>query len=420
MNIKKTEVVVFGPESNNKSWVFTMHEKALQQKKGYKYLGLDVYVSLRWNVMRSRLYAKARSKLSYALSVHNCHDVLNVGLGVQLWKTLIRPCLEYGCEIWGDTEWKEAEQLQRLAAKRILHCSVNTTNEAVLGELGWWSMRARFDLLRLRFWGKVVNMSLGSVVKRVYNESASTFESEYKWLFHRPLPQLSVNEKENKQIMRKYMQPVREAKRNNWCAGIYECLQRYGLIRFWNYAFMDGQWFTQLKNVIHAHEQLEWKKRMEMKDKLRTYRLMKTELVMEPYLASSDGERSVYDLFKIRNGTNVLRVETGRFSYVGGHRTHLELPLRKCLICASGQVEDEQHFMLHCSAYGTEREQCFQRLREHLHGRIVFDALNDDERLQILLLADSYSYVHNDVKQIVKQYVEKIYAKRQRYNMFLM
>jgi exonuclease III len=420
VNVKKTEVVVFGPESNNKSFVFTMHGKALEQKKGYKYLGLDVYVSLRWNVMRSRLYAKARSKLSYALSVHNCHDVLNVGLAVQLWKTLIRPCLEYGCEIWGDTEWKEAEQLQRLAAKRILHCSSNTTNEAVLGELGWWSMRARFDLLRLRFWGKVVNMPLESVVKRVYNESAAAFEMDYKWLFHRPPPQLSDDEKENKKVMRKYMQPVREAKRNNWCAGIYECLQRYGLLRFWDYGFMDVHWFTQLKNVIHAYEQLEWKKRMEMKDKLRTYRTLKTELVMEPYLILSDGEKSVYDLFKIRNGTNVLRVETGRFSYVGGHRTHLDLPLRKCLVCASGQVEDEKHFILHCSAYGIEREQCFRRLREHLHGKITFDALNDDERLQIVLLADSYSRVLDDIMPIVKQYVEKIYAKRQRYNMFLM
>ena len=28
------------------------------------------------------------------------------------WEVLVRPCLEYGAEIWGERGWKEAENLQ--------------------------------------------------------------------------------------------------------------------------------------------------------------------------------------------------------------------------------------------------------------------------------------------------------------------
>ena len=46
-------------------------------------------------------------------------------------------------------QWEEAEVVQREMAKMILRCSSLMANEVVLGELGWWTLKARRDLLRL-------------------------------------------------------------------------------------------------------------------------------------------------------------------------------------------------------------------------------------------------------------------------------
>ena len=55
--------------------------------------------------------------------------------------------------------------------KMILRCSEKMTNEVVLGELGWWEMKGRRDMLRLRFWGKIERMQNSRLVKVVYEES---------------------------------------------------------------------------------------------------------------------------------------------------------------------------------------------------------------------------------------------------------
>ena len=83
---------------------------------------------------------------------------------VNVWKTLVRPVLEYGAVVMGDVIWPEAEQIQRRMGKMILRCSEKMTNEVVLGELGWWSMKGRRDMMRLLFWRKIVCMSQSRLV----------------------------------------------------------------------------------------------------------------------------------------------------------------------------------------------------------------------------------------------------------------
>ena len=61
---------------------------------------------------------------------------------VNVWKTLVRPVLERS-RSYGDVLWPEAEQIQRRMGKMILRCGEKMTNEVVLGELGWWSMKGR-------------------------------------------------------------------------------------------------------------------------------------------------------------------------------------------------------------------------------------------------------------------------------------
>jgi hypothetical protein len=370
--------------------------------------------------MRERLYGKARAKFAKAFGMANSTRLLNVEFGVQLWKALIRPVLEYGCEVWADDKWEQGEQLQRMAAKRILRCTVSTTDEAVLGELGWWTLKARSDMLRLRFWGKIVNkMSLSSVTKRVYLQSRSIFERELRPLLTPPI--LIGNEDEQKKQQQQYQRKLKRARATNWCFGVYQMLQKYDLIEHWDSAHVGSQWSSLVFKAVQAREQQDWLLRMSHHPKLRTYCTLKSTLRCEPYLATSDGEKSVYDLFKLRSGTHVLRLETGRYERVVGPNGKLEkkpIEQRRCLMCVDGSVETEAHFLLHCHVFRVERRHCVEQLAKAMKGSVFsWDRMTDQQKVQLLLMGDCFSDCHGDIWPIVRAYVRKIYGKRQRLNL---
>ena len=73
--------------------------------------------------------------------------------------------------------------MQREMAKMILRCSPNMANEVAVGELGWWTLKGRRDLLRLKYWGTIVEMKRSRLVKQVYVESRKRLEAgkQSKW-----------------------------------------------------------------------------------------------------------------------------------------------------------------------------------------------------------------------------------------------
>ena len=92
---------------------------------------------------------------------------------------------------------------------------------------------------------------------------------------------------------------------------------------------------------------------MQKKDKLRLYRVLKVEWGREEYLGLPTEQRVL--LAELRCGTNRLRVETGRWKQEVWED-------RICLLCGSGEVEDERHVLLKCALYTNLREQFFRRV----------------------------------------------------------
>ena len=90
-------------------------------------------------------------------------------------------------------------------------------------------------------------------------------------------------------------------------------------------------------------------------NKLRTYRKLKNEYRLEKYLLSNENSRAEISTFcKIRVSARRLLVEEGRYK---------KIPLgdRICKLCKNG-IEDEQHFILHCTALEHIRKQFFENL----------------------------------------------------------
>ena len=117
-------------------------------------------------------------------SIATCRTGGGDGTFVQGWqlacaraRELVRPLLEYAAEVASLTPWPDAEQLQVTMGKRILQCWTHTTNEAVLGELGWQLLEARAQQLRVSFWAKLLAMPPDSPARLVYDASLVAYSA---------------------------------------------------------------------------------------------------------------------------------------------------------------------------------------------------------------------------------------------------
>ena len=96
---------------------------------------------------------------------------------------------------------------------------------------------------------------------------------------------------------------------------------------------------------------------------------------------------------KFRLGLLQLRIKTARFI-----RPRVPPEERFCLICSSGEVEDEAHFLLACTEYSQLRETLFNTISDHAN----FFTMNQNEKLNFLV--NDPSTVKNTAKFIVEAF----------------
>ena len=144
---------------------------------------------------------------------------------------------------------QQCEKFQRKVGKIILGVSTKTTNEVVLGELGWWRMKARRDMARLVFWRKLIKMNISRIAKKIYI--------------------------------------VSRGKNTPWIPYTQALLHDICMKKEWrteNVSATASEWRNKIKNALYVREEKHWKQNMSLKTKLDTYRTLKFELSFENYL----------------------------------------------------------------------------------------------------------------------------------------
>ncbi len=92
---------------------------------------------------------------------------------------------------------------------------------------------------------------------------------------------------------------------------------------------------------------------------------------MEPYVKLNIGRQERSLLAQLRYGILQIQLETGR--YCNEAREN-----RLCKVCNEGFVEDQKHFLFHCTAYRDKRENFVQLIM----GRIPdWNVLSDNQKL---------------------------------------
>ena len=136
LNPKKSQVVVFEMRQPPRHVKWKLGESEIEQVRQYKYLGIELTRTLRWNVYLKRVLAKAHRNMTQALAMGVSGGFMSTRLANIIWMSLVRSIIEYGCEIWGDGCFVDLEKLQTAMGKRILRCGSRMTEEVVRGELG--------------------------------------------------------------------------------------------------------------------------------------------------------------------------------------------------------------------------------------------------------------------------------------------
>ena len=322
---------------------------------------MELENKLTWKLFKTRLIEKAERNMRKAMGMGNKTKHLSAKAAIGLWKALIRPVLEYGAEIWGESNWKEAETLQRTMAKRILGMNEKTSNEAVLGDLGWWPLKARRDMIRLRYWQTILSMKEKRLPRLIYD-----WQKEQKY--------------HNDSLLLCTKKLLVELDLHD-----YLISQKINMNK--------AEWNKLIQRKIQEREQREWRQRALSKPKLRTYIKYKKILKEEEYLNSEDaiGRRM---LARLRSGTNSLRIETGRYE-----RPKIPEEYRICKLCME-ETENEEHFLKYCIAYKDIRKDFTQEIEKN------------DEALNIIEILFGVGKIDNINKAI--RYIRRATARRNR------
>ena len=155
----------------------------------------------------------------------------------------------------------------------------------------------------------------------------------------------------------------------HWALRVKDMFHQVGL--YYNFtAEPDTLSKGYIQETINTHLKAqfnnEWKNELERehaqrgsgRNKLRTYRQLKSEYCEEKYvnIIMPKIQRSSYA--KFRMGVAPLRLETGRYEHLTKNR-------RVCFNCPN-EVESEEHVIMDCPVYSDLRSILFSKIAQHI------------------------------------------------------
>lgn len=168
----------------------------------------------------------------------------------------------------------------------------------------------------------------------------------------------------------------------NWGFKVKEQFKEYGLTQFCDISNHIPRSFPKsFSDKMMDKFRTDWSstlnndtsRRGKGGNKLRTYRLFKSEFKVEDYckLLLPLKHRSAYS--KFRCGVAPIRIETGRYE-------GLPVEGRICPFC--GKIENEIHVLLDCSVYNDIRVSLLDKASDTVQG---FNDLSNVDKFKILL-----------------------------------
>ena len=370
VNELKTKVMIFGKQTGNPRFKF--NNKYLDIVKQYKYLGCIFSESkiITGNIFRDmpEYVSEKGMKASFAtLKKYSSLGRPTPKVSLHLFDTFVKPILLYGCEIWsGSHENKVIENLQLKYLKLMLGVKSSTCNLATYGETGRFPLYLEQVHRSIKYWVRIIKLDDSKLVKQVFSLLKTDNELGF----------------------------------TNWASKIEGFLNRYGMSNYWNKEEWNEQdsyiFLANMKELVYSKYQNSWFKQLSEFPKMRSYVTFKDEFRLESYLLDIKSFKLRKILAKFRLSSHDLEIEKGRY-----HKPPIPAELRTCKLCGSGEIENEEHFLLNCPNLTNIR----QKLQEHL----IDNGLMTPLTLKSILLTRNPKCIFH-----VAKFLEKAFAYREK------
>ena len=165
--------------------------------------------------------------------------------------------------------------------------------------------------------------------------------------------------------------------------GVKSLLDNYGFFYVWNNpSTVDLNSFHLMfkQRLLDTFKQ-QWFNYLSNSSPLCLYKHFKTSFGYEPYLNILP-QKERYYFSRFRLSAHNLHIVTGRYT-----KNRVDRSLRVCLVCKNGDIEDEYHFVLKCSAYSDIRKNYinpFYYNNPNVHKFILLMKCSDEHTIKYL------------------------------------
>lgn len=249
------------------------------------------------------LSAKTKSALGY----------LPPSLALKMFDTYILPILEFNSMIWStNRNHSNIEKVQLGYLKNILGVRRQTPSLAVYAETGRLPLLIRQQINTINYWARLRKLPENDILSQCLKI------------------QVDLNENHENSWFQKAINVIESCNIENW-----EEIDPIVLAEKVKAQLRD----TEIRRIINDFNNSD------LQPKLRTYKLFKTNLCIEPHLTIGLPKKMYKNISRFRTSSHNLRIETGRHE-----SPKLPVEERLCTKCDLNEVEDELHFLLICSS----------------------------------------------------------------------
>ena len=344
INTDKSKIMTFsktGRLANNK-FKFNIDNDELEYVKQYKYLGVIFSSNGKFSAAEKTLSMKANRAL-FSIKQGIFDKSIKPSSVLHIFDALVKPIALYNAEIWAaykscyksktledmfDISLKsncEFDKVNTRFCKYVLGVNSKACNFAVISELGQFPMLISILTSCINFWLHTIQSNKDSLVSKAYQEQMNDSGDKCMWLQF-----------------------------------VKNILFDLGFSHVWanQSTFNPSALLYSIKTKLKERFISFWKKRLssdeEMK-KLRTYKLIKKNFEIEPYIEILQEKKLRRSLSSFRISTHRLRIERGRYC---GERPEERL----CDFC--NIIKDEIHFLCGCKRYLELRRKMFDTIKD--------------------------------------------------------
>lgn len=366
INTDKSKVMTFSKTGRifKDRFRFVVGKYDLEYVNQYKYLGVIFTNNAKFSVAEKTLSMKA-SRALFSIKQSVFDKSIKPSSLLHIFDALVKPIALYNSEIWlghkscfrGKTveemfeltlkNTNEFDKIYMRFCKHVLGVHSKASNFAVISELGQFPLIISTITSCINFWLHTIQSNTDSLLQKAYQEQ--------------------VNSSINNSI---------------WLQFVKSLLYDLGFSHVWNNqcTFNASALLFSIKNKLKERFISFWKKRLSSEEgmkKLRTYKLLKQNFGIEPYLENLFDKDLRKCLCSFRISTHRLRIERGRYC---GEKPEDRL----CDSC--NVVENEIHFLCECNKYDGLRQKMFDNMNAI---DIVLGTNHEDTFIKLMTSTDT-------------------------------